>query len=305
MPHRIDLYPTRGKTECILERPDPVVYGDGRTESPFGMTAQEVESYEENGFLVLPNVFSPQEVSLFLQEFCRLGESPELQEREELIREPSSNMLRSIFNQHKFSELFERLSRDRRILDKVTQLLGSQVYIHQGRINIKPAYSGKSFPWHSDFETWHAEDGIPSCRMLTGWVMLTGNNEFNGPLYLVPGSHRSFVSCAGRAPEDHHKFSLRKQSYGVPSADAVRTLVDEGGLIGVYGEPGTLVFHEANLMHGSPDNISPWARTNLMFVYNSVENSPLDKPFGVSKPRPEYLRNTDLMPLKAVENPFG
>lgn len=305
MPDAIDLYPTRGKSERILERPDLVVHGDGRKESPFGLTAREVESYEKGGFLIFPDFFSPQETALFLQEFRRMGESPELQEREELIREPDSNVVRSIFNPHNYSELFDRLSRDRRILDKVSQLLGSQAYIHHGRINIKPAYSGKSFAWHSDFETWHAEDGIPNCRMVTGWVMLTANNEFNGPLYLVPGSHRRFISCAGRTPEDHHKVSLRNQSYGVPSADAVRKLVDEGGVVGVYGAPGTLVFHEGNLLHGSPDNISPWARTNLMIVYNSIENRPLDKPFGARKVRPEYLRNTDFTALKPVENSFG
>lgn len=299
-----DLYPTRGTQERILERPDPVVFGKGEQRSRFGLEPEQIASYEKNGFLIFPDFFSPREVQLFTQEFDRLRGLPKLQEREEFVREPDSNVVRSIFAQHKFSDLFDRLSRDRRILDKVTQLLGSRVYIHQGRINIKPAYSGRSFPWHSDFETWHAEDGMPHCRVVTGWIMLAENNEFNGPLYLVPGSHRNFVSCAGRTPKKHHKASLRKQEYGVPSAHAVRALAEESGLAGAYGSPGTLVFHEGNILHGSPDNISPWPRINLMFVYNSVENLPLDKPFGAEKPRPEFLRNTDFTPLEAIENQF-
>jgi ectoine hydroxylase len=299
-----DLYPTRGTQEQILERPDPVVFGEKDTQSLFSLEPGQVASYEKDGFLILPEFFSPQEVELFLKEFYRLGQLPELQGREELIREPDSDVARSLFNPHRFSNLFDRLSRDRRILDKVTQLLGSRAYIHHGRINTKLAYSGKSFPWHSDFETWHAEDGMPNCRVVTGWIMLTENNEFNGPLYLVPGSHKRYVSCSGRTPEEHHKESLRKQEYGVPSADAIRELVAEGGLVGAYGSPGTLVFHEGNVMHGSPDNISPWPRTNLMFVYNSVENAPLNEPFGATKPRPEFLRNTDFTPLEPVDNEF-
>jgi ectoine hydroxylase len=299
-----DLYPTRGAKEEIFARPDPVVFGSREPESPYGLKPDEVDSYEKNGFLIFPDFFAPEEVDLFLNEFYGLCRLPELQEREELIREPDSHTVRSIFNQHKFSELFDRLSRDRRILDKVTQLLGSEAYIHHGRINIKPAYKGKSFPWHSDFETWHAEDGLPNCRVVTGWVMLTTNNEFNGPLYLVPGSHQRFVSCAGKTPEENYKASLRKQVYGVPGSGSIQKLVTTGGLAGAYGPSGTLVLHEGNVMHGSPDNISPWPRTNLMFVYNSVENRPTDKPYGAAEQRPEFLRNTDFAPLEPVENNF-
>jgi len=300
----LDLYPTRGASEQILERSDRVVFGSRELESPYGLQPNQVDSYEKNGFLIFPDFFAPQEVDLFLNEFYRLGRAPEMQEREELIREPDGNVVRSIFNQHKFSDLFDRLSRDHRILDKVTQLLGSPAYIHHGRINIKPANKGKSFPWHSDFETWHAEDGLPNCRVVTGWIMLTSNNEFNGPLYLLPGSHKRFVSCAGKTPEENYKNSLRKQEYGVPSSGTLQKLVAESGVVGAYGPSGTLVFHEGNIMHGSPDNISPWPRINLMFVYNSIENGPVDKPFGAAKPRPEFLRCTDISPLVPLDNTF-
>nr|VFK16378.1 MAG: ectoine hydroxylase [Candidatus Kentron sp. LFY] len=301
---KLDSYPTRGETEIILERPDPIVFGERDKQSPLGLDPEQIDLYEKNGFLIFPAFFSPHEVKLFIEELHRIRELPELQERQEVIREPGSAVVRSIFNPHGFSSLFDRLSRDHRILDKVTQLLGSPVYIHHGRINIKSAYHGKSFPWHSDFETWHAEDGVPRCRMLTGWLMLTTNNEFNGPIYLVPGSHKRFVSCAGKTPREHHKASLRKQEYGIPSAKSIRELVEQGGLIGAYGSPGTLMFHEANIMHGSPDNISPWDRINLMFVYNSVENTPEDEPFGARNPRPEFLRNTNFTPLESVESHF-
>jgi ectoine hydroxylase len=185
------------------------------------------------------------------------------------------------------------------------QILDSEVYVHHARINIKPPLEGKSFPWHSDFETWHAEDGLPRPRVLSAWVMLDENNEFNGPLFLIPGSHKIFVSCAGATPDEHHKQSLRKQEYGVPSIAALRKLTAVGGLAAAHGRPGTLILHEGNTMHGSTDNISPDSRSNLFFVYNSVHNTPADKPFAAEALRPDFLGSRDFTPLEPVDNDFS
>lgn len=300
-----DLYPTRGTEEYIAERVDPVVYGSGTRVGKHGLTREQLRRYEQDGFLVVPEVFSRQEVDTFLNEYERLAASDSLKGRGELILEPGTDEPRSIFSPHRFSGLFDLLSRDHRILDKITQILDGDVYIHHARINIKRALSGKLFPWHSDFETWHAEDGLPNSRVLSAWVMLTENNEFNGPLYLIPGSHRYFVSCAGATPENHHKASLRKQDYGVPSVKALQTLAARGGLAAAHGPPGTLILHEGNTMHGSPDNISPSARTNLFFVYNSVLNTPATKPFAAARFRPEFLGSRDFTPLQAIDNKFA
>lgn len=53
------------------------------------------------------------------------------------------------------------------------QILGSEVYIHQSRVNYKPGYGGTGFYWHSDFETWHSEDGMPRMRALSVSIALT------------------------------------------------------------------------------------------------------------------------------------
>lgn len=292
-----DFYPTRKGVNVFLERVDPVVY-DYHAKSHLGLGPQQVRFYDDNGFLVLPEVFSQQEIQRFNEELIYLGKDPKLQDKPELVREPDSQTLRSVFSVHKYSCLFDRLSKDKRILDRVTQLLGGDVYIYQSRVNLKPALDGKSFPWHSDFETWHAEDGMPRMRALSAWLMLTDNTEFNGPLHVIPGSHRHFIACAGQTPEDHYKSSLRKQAYGVPCARIISDLVEKYGMKGVYGPAGTLVLHDCNLVHGSPDNMAPWTRTNVFFVYNSMHNLPADKPFGADKLRPEFLSSRDFTPVR-------
>ena len=291
-----DLYPSRGSSEKIFERYDPCVFSN-ISYGKHSLSDEQRKEYSRNGFITLPNVFSQSEIEQMLEELEKLKLNEELNKKDEFIFEPQSNELRTIFNQHLFSKVYEKVSKDERILQKVKQLLGGDVYIHHSRINIKPAYKGKSFPWHSDFETWHSEDGIPNCRCLTAWIMLTDNTEYNGPLYVIPGSHRKFVSCEGYTPEDNYKSSLKKQEYGVPSKEAVEYLTNESGVKGVYGKAGTLVIHDGNTMHGSPDNISPYDRTNAFFVFNSIDNKPY-KPFGAKTSRPEFLCLKNFEPIK-------
>ncbi|MGM0519521.1 MAG: phytanoyl-CoA dioxygenase family protein [Campylobacterota bacterium] len=291
-----DLYPSRGREEQILKRYCPCVYSD-ESYGKNSLSKKELNDYEKNGFIALPNVFSNHEVKQMKDELERLKYDEDLRQKEEFITEQDSKELRTVFNQHLFSKVYEKVSKDDRILDKVKQLLGGDVYIHHSRINIKPAYKGKSFPWHSDFETWHCEDGLPKCRCLTAWVMLTDNTEYNGPLYVIPGSHKEYVSCEGYTPDDNYKMSLKKQEYGVPSIDAVKHLTKNSEVKGVYGKAGTLVIHDGNILHGSPDNISPYDRTNSFFVFNSVENTPY-KPFGAKTSRADFLCLTDFEPLK-------
>ncbi len=290
-----DLYPSRqDKPEEFISRPDPVVFGEGQPTGEHSLTPDQVDFYDKNGFIVLEGLLSDR-VEALAQEVSRIGrENPDALE---VFTEPDSQQLRSIFDLPKFSPMIADLSRDPRFLDVATQLLGGDVYLHQSRVNIKPAHSGRSFPWHSDFETWHVEDGLPRCRTLTGWVMLTENTAYNGPLFVIPGSQRTYVSCEGLTPDENYRQSLRRQEYGSPSLSAIEALAKESGIVGVYGKPGTVVFHEGNIMHGSPDNISPWPRTNLFFVYNSVENAPV-KPYGAAKKRPTFLANPDTTPLK-------
>jgi ectoine hydroxylase len=261
----------------------------------------QVTAYERNGFLVLPDRMS-ELVPDLLAETANLKNT--LAQAEEIYSEPDSDELRTLFSPHTFSTLMDRVSRDPRILEPVRQLLGSEVYIMQSRINVKPGLAGKSFPWHSDFETWHVEDGMPRMRAVTAWIMLTENHPGNGPLYVLQGSHQRYVSCAGTTGADNYKTSLKHQTLGVPRRETMKELMAEYPLKGLYGSPGTLVFHECNLLHGSPDNISGDSRAVVMFVFNSVENRPL-APFGGIKPRPHYLNSPDTRPVAPLTRPLA
>lgn len=282
-----DLYPSRIEEQVAFQdRLDPVVYSDGPVDDR--LTPEDLAHFDRDGYLFLENVLEPGEVARFAQEFRRLAQGPDLQGSGEVIKEPGSDEVRSIFRVHRLSQAFEWLARDTRILDVARQILGSEVYLHQSRVNLKPGFQGKEFYWHSDFETWHVEDGMPRMRALSASIALTDNTPINGPLMLIPGSHKTFVPCVGRTPENHYRQSLKKQEYGVPDHASLKRLADRGGLRAPTGPAGCVVFFDCNTMHGSNSNISPYPRSNVFFVYNSVENAVGD-PFCGLKPRPEHI----------------
>lgn len=69
-----------------------------------------------------------------------------------------------------------------RLLNVARQILGSEVYIHQFRANMKPGFLGKEFYWHSDFETWHVEDGMPSMRApMCSWSTTAWRTRWSRP----------------------------------------------------------------------------------------------------------------------------
>ncbi|HWU98758.1 MAG TPA: ectoine hydroxylase [Oxalicibacterium sp.] len=284
-----DAYPTRTQqSAAILARHDPVVYDRVSRAQTVQLDQEQRASYQQNGFLMMPDLFNAEEVAFLFDAMQRMREDFTHAGRPEVIAEPGSGEVRSIFNVHRLNEIFANLVCDPRVLNVAREILGSDVYIHQSRINYKPGFNGKEFYWHSDFETWHSEDGMPAMRALSCSILLTDNSEANGPLMVIPGSHHHYVSCMGETPDENYKKSLKKQEVGVPDEILLRYLADMGGIRSCTGKAGSVIFFDCNTMHGSNGNITPYPRSNVFFVYNSIDNQ-LEAPRSTLQPRPEFV----------------
>lgn len=294
-PAALDRYPTRLKSPApAVPRTDPVVYGSADA-GPLG--AQELLFYEDNGHLTLNKLLTETDIAPAQTELLRLRSSETAKQSAEAIIEPESRELRSLFAVHRSSEVLRRLCTHPSVVAIAQQLLGSEVYIHQARINYKNGFRGKEFYWHSDFETWHAEDGVPAMRMVSCSISLTANTPHNGPLMIVPGSHQRFVPCVGATPDDHYKASLRRQEVGVPSDASLLELVNDFGITAPTGLAGAVTFFDCNAMHGSNSNITPLPRSNVFVVFNSVHNTPV-APFAGTQPRPPFIaERVDFTPV--------
>ncbi|NVI91460.1 ectoine hydroxylase [Actinomadura sp. BRA 177] len=289
-----DAYPTRKAAEAaLLYRQDPVVYGTPQDGPIDGAT---LDSFEANGFLSVDQLLAPEEVEDYRAELRRLSADPEILADERTVTERGSNEVRSIFEVHKISEVFAALVRDPRVVGRARQILGSDVYVHQSRVNYKPGFTGKDFYWHSDFETWHAEDGMPRMRAVSISIALTENFVHNGGLMIMPGSHKTFVACVGETPDDHYKESLRGQEIGTPDPNSLSILADKHGIELFTGSAGSATMFDCNCMHGSNGNITPFPRSNVFVVFNSVENT-CTEPFSAPAPRPAFIGARDFSPV--------
>ena len=284
----VDAYPTRlAQAPASLTQPrqDGVVKGRAL---PGPLSEAQLDEFERKGYLFIPNLIDGEELEALRKEMNALLSNDAYRDKAFSITEPESHEIRSLFAVHQLSERLGALASDERVAGAARQIIGDDPYVHQSRINYKPGFAGKGFNWHSDFETWHAEDGMPNMHAVSASLILTDNHEFNGPLMLIPGSHMEFVPCLGETPEDNHKRSLKAQEVGVPSPEALTHLVDKYGIDAPKGKAGGLLLFDCNTLHASNANLSPDPRSNVFFVFNRPDNRCV-APFAAPKQRPSFL----------------
>lgn len=269
-----DLYPSRQEPHpSITPRHDPVVHGAAPPSD--GLLPETLQQYRRDGFLFFDSFLARDALDEICAEMDRLREEATVDDPC-VLREPSSQTVRSIYQVHRKSPAVDALVRDPRLLGPVRQILGGPVYVHQSRIDYKSGFDGSPFYWHSDFETWHVEDGMPRMRAVSVQIMLTENSSLNGPLMLIPGSHLHYVACVS----------------GVPDRASLSALIKAGGIASPDGGAGSMTLLDCNMMHGSNGNITPLPCTHLYIAFNSVENR-LAQPFGGTRPRPSYIAERD------------
>ena len=289
-----DSYPTRvDDATAPITRVEPTVWG---RESEGPLSEADLQAVDTRGYLVRPATVGETWLPPLQDELARIG-SEVSGDDPRIVREPGGG-IRSVFQPHLFSELIEDVIFLDTVLPVARQLLGSDVYIHQARINLMPGFTGTGFYWHSDFETWHAEDGMPLMRAVSCSIALTENYPYNGALMVMPGSHRTFYPCVGATPTNNHTSSLVRQEAGVPDRATLTGAAARHGIEQATGPAGTALWFDSNVMHGSGSNITPFPRSNIFLVFNSVENR-LCEPFAAAVPRPEYLAARKVQPLSA------
>ena len=269
----------------------------------------QLNDYKKNGFLFIENLFSEQEISTLLTEMERVIE----EDSPRKILEKNGKV-RSFFAPELSSPLFENVVRLDRLVNPSRQLIGSSIYKHQTKLNTKNAIVGDWWDWHQDYTYWKKEDGMPSSDVLTAMIYLNDVNEFNGPLFVIPGSHTiGTVDATFRdKPNDNNEWFEEYQTsttymsaltadlkYTIPEnllADWIR----KKGLMSMKGKAGSVLFFHGNLFHASTNNLSPWNRHTFLITYNSINNSLPDTP----NPRPEFISSRDFSAIESTEKDF-
>ncbi len=247
------------------------------------LTDNQLAQFREEGWLYLPDVFAPDEVALLRREAEKLYGT----DRREVWRE-SSGAPRTAFAAHTYSEAFRLLGAHPRLIAPVEQVFGERLYMHQFKINAKAAFDGEMWQWHQDFGTWARDDGMPEPRAMNIAVFLDEVMPINGPLMLVPRSHRHGTLAAG------HDTSTTSYPLWTLDHATVKRLVDEGGIVAPTGQPGGVLLFHGNLVHGSAGNITPYPRKIVYLTLNAVSN------YIRTPTRPDWIAHRDFRPITPV-----
>ena len=153
--------------------------------------------------------------------------------------------------------------------------------MHQFKINGKPAFDGDVWQWHQDYGTWMNDDLMPEARAMNVAIFLDEVNEFNGPLMFIPGSHKQGALPAG------HDTSTTSYPLWTIDNDAIRKLVEQGGIVAPKGPPGSMILFHGCLVHASTSNLSPWNRVSVYLspVRGLQPHPPLQAPRVHRAPR--------------------
>src|ERR1700759_3138798 len=210
------------------------------------LTAQQLRQFVDDGYLFLPGCFSEAEVAILRDE----AESIYATDRQEVWRE-KTGAPRTAFAAHTYNEAFRLLGAHPRLIRPVEQVFGEQLYMHQFKINAKSAFDGEVWQWHQDYGTWARDDGMPEPRAMNISVFVDEVLPINGPLMLVPRSHKEGVLDAG------HDVSTTSYPLWTLDNASVERLVRQGGIVTPTGKPGAVLMFHRHRVHGPGGNITP------------------------------------------------
>lgn len=243
-----------------VERPSeigtPEWSGPQQRQLCFALNTAEVDEYQTKGFLILRNIFRPEEIEIYRQEAEQVVDRS-LSLSRELQLDPKYNLRFEMLADGQpwkidpfvsISPLFSALARDRRIMDRLASVYdGYEAVLFKDKLIFKPPDShGNGL--HQDYNWWQ---GFPH-SLLTVSVALDASTKENGCTELWTGHHQGFL---------HEPGSLDKTQI-TPDQ-----LANEEHIY-VNLEPGDIAIFTCFTPHAAAPNRSNSARRMLFLSYN-------------------------------------
>jgi len=169
--------------------------------------------------------------------------------------------VRRIKKPHLVHPVFAEFMRSPRLLAVLSALLGpSGVRLHGSKLNLKAPEFGSPVEWHQDWAFYpHTNDDL-----LAVGVLLDDATDQNGPMMVLPGSHRGPTF-------DHHGSDGRFCGALEPGRDGL----DFRRATALTAPAGACSFHHVRAVHGSAQNTSPHSRNLLLYEFAAADAFPL------------------------------
>ena len=213
------------------------------------LTETEVERFFEDGFLVLNGIFDRAEVDCVL----RALDDPGIQE-DLRIRQADQRIahLLELTTKH---PVFKELARDRRLTQRVAQLIGDDIQLQHSKLATKPQMQGAGeFPWHQDFARFpHTNHDVVALT-----VMLDDATPENGGMYALKGSHKLGL-----------RNHIRDGWMIGPCFERELWEKSPEKVVPLMAAAGGITIHHCLLLHFSPPTRSGSPRRMIAFEYRA------------------------------------
>jgi len=255
--------------------------------SPKPLIDDRIAQFWADGYLFLDAAMSPGQLAATRADFETWREASRSQTepfgetldgRPRFDLEPGHSAdrpaLRRVASPLEISEAFLDVMRTSSAVDAVAQLIGPNVEFNNCKINSKLPGAATQVKFHQDFPFQpHTNDDLIAVLFFLDEVTAE-----NGPLEVVPGSHRGPLF-------DHWHDGVFT---GALAADVVDQHCSQ--TTPVFGAAGSACLMHTRLLHGSGPNRSSTPRTLFISEYRSEDSKPIDVPHIPSRFEGEVVR---------------
>lgn len=232
------------------------------------LTQAQVEAFQEQGVLTIENAVTPEQLAALRTDFAAwveesrgqaesYGKTVDGRPRFDLEASHSAAKpgLRRVNAPVDVSDAYREVARDSRMVDMVADLIGPDVRYHHSKINSKLPGAKTEVKWHQDFPfTPHS-----NADLVTALLMVDEVTPENGPLEVVPGSHKGPI----------HSLWHGGRFTGAVADEIAEGLQEKA--VKCFGPAGSVCLMHTKLAHGSAPNLSQQPRTLSITVYAAAD----------------------------------
>jgi ectoine hydroxylase-related dioxygenase (phytanoyl-CoA dioxygenase family) len=234
------------------------------------LSPDQISFYRENGYLLIRNALLPDQLATlqrltdeFIEASRAVSESNDVYDLDEghSAIQPKLTRIKLPHIQH---PAFWEVATSERLTSFLKPLVGNDIRLHTSKLNTKAPGGGAAVEWHQDWAFYpHTNDD-----MFALGIMLEDVEETNGPLMIIPGTHK------GPMLSHHHDGIF------CGAIDPADPLFDLERAVTITGKAGDMSVHHVRLLHGSAPNMSDRARKILFYEMGAADAWPINGSSG-------------------------
>lgn len=230
------------------------------------LTSEQISFYEENGYLKVENAVTPEQLArlreiteAFIERSRSVTESDDVFDLDEGHSADAPKLAR-VKLPHKQDPYFWEVLQNSGVTETLRDLLGPNVLLQTSKLNTKAPGGGAAVEWHQDWAFYpHTNDSLLACGLFLNDV-----GPENGPLQVIPGSHKG--------PVLSHQ---NEDGVFCGAVDPDDPLFEADKAVTLTGKAGDMTVHHVRILHGSSPNRSDRPRLITFYECAAADAWPL------------------------------